>query len=205
GPSGKQLAQNYNYDAGTQRLLTATTSLQPLTSAADTTTYTYNDAGNTTAESDAQNTGGTQTQCFAYNNLDELTTAWTDTGKTTTTSTTSGGGQSVAGIGGCASTTPAAANIGGPAPYWETWTYDLLGDRTSQTTYNTALPASQDTLANATTQELAYPGGTLANSPSSNATTTAQAQPDAATQIVTASPGGTTTTTPAYNTDGQTT
>ena len=36
------------------------------------------------------------------------------------------------------------------------------------------LPASQDTLANATTQEVEYPGGSLANSPSSNAPSAAQ-------------------------------
>jgi RHS repeat-associated protein len=205
GPSGVQLARNYAYDAGTQRLLTATTSLQPLSSAADTSSYTYDDSGNLTSESDVQNTGGTQTQCFAYSSLDQLTTAWTDTGGTATTGTTSGGGQSVLGIGGCRNAAPAAANIGGAAPYWESWTYDPLGDRTSQTIYDTSLPASQDTLANATTQELAYPGGSLAGSPASNATTTAQAQPDAATSIVTSGPDGTTTTTPAYNADGQTT
>jgi RHS repeat-associated protein len=205
GPSGEQLVQTYAYDAGTQRLLTSTTSLQTLGAAADTTSYTYDDAGNPTSESDAQGTGGTQTQCFTYNSLDQLTAAWTDTGGTTTTTTTSGGGQSVQGIGGCADATPAAASIGGPAPYWETWTYDLLGDRTSQTSYDTSLPASQDTLANATTQEITYPGGNLTSSPSSNATTIPQAQPDAPAQIVTTSPGGSTTTIPAYDDDGSTT
>ena len=140
GAYGSQMVQDYTYDAGTSRLLQSITNLQTASSAADTTSYTYDDSGNITSESDAQNTGGTQTQCFSYNGLDQLTAAWTDTGGTQTAAAPVG-----AGIGGCNNTTPSAANIGGPAPYWETYTYDLLGDRTSETTYNTSLPASQDT------------------------------------------------------------
>jgi len=198
GAYGSQMVQDYTYDAGTSRLLQSITNLQTASSAADTTSYTYDDSGNITSESDAQNTGGTQTQCFTYNGLDQLTAAWTDTGGTQTAAS-----PSVSGIGGCNNTTPSAANIGGPAPYWETYTYDLLGDRTSETTYNTSLPASQDTLANATTQQVEYPGGSLTNSPSSNAPATAQSQPDTAASIVTTSPSGTSTTTPAYNADGE--
>jgi RHS repeat-associated protein len=207
GASGSQLVQDYTYDQGTNRMLQSTTNLQTLSSAADTISYTYDQAGNVTSTSDQQNTGGTETQCFNYNttsdDMDELTAAWTDTGGTSTISTAPNGGQSVEGLGGCNNTSPSATSIGGPAPYWETYTYDALGDRTSETTYDTALPASQDTLANATTQEVAYPGGNLTNSPSSNAPSTPQAQPDAATSIVTTGPGGTTTTTPTYNTDGE--
>jgi RHS repeat-associated protein len=203
GASGSQLVQDYTYDAGTNRMLQSITNLQTLSSAADTTSYTYDQNGDITSTSDAENNGQTQTQCFSYTNS-ELTAAWTDTGGTSTTTTTAGGGQSVSGIGGCNHTTPQAANIGGAAPYWETYTYDLLGDRTSETTYNTSLPASQDTLANATVQQVAYPGGSIGtNSPASDAPATAQTQPDTATNIVTASPSGTTTTTPRYDADGQ--
>ncbi len=198
GAYGTQLVQDYAYDAGTSRLLQSITNLQTLSSAADTTSYTYEDSGNITSVSDTQNTGGTQTQCFTYNDLDQLSAAWTDTGGTQTAAS-----PSVSGIGGCVNTSPSAAHIGGPAPYWETYTYDLLGDRTSETSYNTSLPASQDTLANASTQEIEYPGGNLSNSPSSNAPATAQSQPDTAASIVTTDPTGSATTTPAYNTDGQ--
>jgi hypothetical protein len=98
------------------------------------------------------------------------------------------------------STAPAAANIGGPAKYWQAYSYDLLRDRTAQTSFNTSLPAAQDTLANATVQQVAYPGGTLTPPPA-----TAQPQPDAPASIVTSSPGGTTTTTPVVNAAGGTT
>ncbi len=198
GAYGTQLVQDYSYDAGSGRLLQSITNLQTASAAADTTSYTYDQSGNITSVSDAQNAGGTQTQCYTYNDLDQLTAAWTDTGGTQTAP-----GPSVSGIGGCDNASPSAANIGGPAPYWETYTYDLLGDRTSETTYNTSLPASQDTLANATTQEIEYPGGNLSNTPSSNAPATAQSQPDSAAGIVTTSPAGSATTTPAYNANGQ--
>jgi RHS repeat-associated protein len=205
GPSGSQLVQDYTYDAATDRTLQSITNLQNLSEAADTTDYTYDQSGDVTSTSDIQNTGSTETQCYAYdtssNELDELTAAWTDTGGTTSTS--DGANLPPGGIGSCNNTSPSAANVGGPATYWQSYTYDLLGDRTSETSYNTALPASQDTLANATIQEIAYPGGNLSNSPTSNAPTTSQPQPDIASSIVTTSPSGSTTTTPTYNVDGQ--
>jgi RHS repeat-associated protein len=187
GAAGKQLVQTYTDDPATSRLLTTTTNLQTLTAAADTTNYTYNPAGDITSVSDAQNTGGTQTQCFSYNNLNQLTTAWTDTGSTTTAAA-----PSVPGIGGCTHTSPAAANIGGPAPYWESYGYDLLGDRTSQTSFNTAGIAADNI-----TQTISYAGSG----------TTLSAQPDAATRIVTqfGTTGSSDTTTPAYDAAGDTT
>ena len=127
GLYGDQLVLTDSYDEGTQRLLQTTTNLQTLTAAEDTTSYTYNDAGSITSISDAQYGGETDLQCFQYDNLQRLTQAWTDTGGTSTA-----GGTSVSGIGGCDDTTPSESAIGGAAPYWESYTYDLLGDRTSE-------------------------------------------------------------------------
>ena len=131
GLSGSELAVTSAYDAGTGRMLQSIDDVQSGSaagSAVDTTNYTYNDSGAITSISDAQDTGATDTQCFTYNDLNQLTTAWTDTAGTTTA-----GGTSVEGIGGCNTTTPSASTIGGPSPYWESWTYDPLGDRTSET------------------------------------------------------------------------
>ncbi len=192
GVFGKQLVQTYTDDTPTQRLLQVTTNLQTLSSAADTTYYTYSDAGNITSVSDAQNTGGTQAQCFAYNDLSELTTAWTDTkGTTATADATAGTSLPPGGIGSCATATPSAATIGGPAPYWESWTYDNLGDRLTQTVHNTA-----GNTANNVNQAFTYPGSDG---------TAAAAQPDAPSKISTqiGTTGPSTTSTPAYNSDGQ--
>jgi RHS repeat-associated protein len=61
----------------------------------------------------------TETQCYGYDQLSRLTVAWTATDD-------------------CASTPTAADHstvgdrLGAAAAYWTTWTFDLLGNRTSQ-------------------------------------------------------------------------
>jgi RHS repeat-associated protein len=188
GLYGKQLVQTYTRDPGTNWLTSATTSLQTLTSAADSYAYTYNAAGNLTSGTDAQNTGGSQQQCYAYDNLGELTQAWTDTNGTTTAAP-----PSVTGLGGCVTTTPSASTIGGPSPYWQSFTYDLLGDRTSATFHDTT-----GNTANDIAQSLTYPGN--GTSPAS--------KPDAPVTIVTqrgGSGGPSTTLSAAYDAAGNTT
>jgi hypothetical protein len=96
----------------------------------------------------------------------------------------------VGGIGGCTSTKPTAATVGGVAPYWQSYKYDLLGDRTSQTTHD---PSGNT--ANNITQALTYRGGG----------TSPAAQPNIPNTITTTGPGGTTTTGVTANNDGQTT
>lgn len=187
GLYGHQLVQTYTQDPATLRLAASTTSLQTLTSAADTIGYTYDPAGNITSATDAQNTGGTQAQCYTYSNLGQLTSAWTDTGGTTSSTSYTAGA-----IGTCANTAPAAANIGGAAPYWSDYTYSLLGDRTIQVTHDTASPAV-DIPANAVTQAFTYP-----------AAGSAAVQPDAATKMTATGPGGVTTTTNTYDAAGNT-
>jgi RHS repeat-associated protein len=195
GAYGDQLVQQYAFDQSTGRLLSDVTDLQTDTSGAqDTTTYTYNQAGDITSAQDAQNAGtssaATDLQCYLYNNLQELTTAWTGNG----TQTPSPATPSPGGIGSCTNTTPSASAIGGPAPYWDTYTYNDLGSRTSQIQADTASQAA-DTTANQTTQTQTYPGGGTA----------AAAQPAAVTATTTTGPGGSVTVTPGYNADGQTT
>jgi RHS repeat-associated protein len=187
GADPDQMARTFTYDQPTSRLQNSTFDLENLHAPADDTSYSYNRAGDVTATSDVQNTGGTQTQCFSYDDLQQLTQAWTDTGGTTSTAPGA--------IGGCDNTSPTAANIGGPATYWESYGYDALGDRTSQTGHDTASP-SVDTPANETTQTLTYPG---------NDGTTTASQPDAATSITTTGPNGATTSTPSYDAAGDTT
>jgi RHS repeat-associated protein len=186
GLFGAELAVTSAYDAGTQRLLTTTGSVQAGSSAVDTTSYTYNDAGSVTSASDAQDTGQADTQCFAYDRLSQLTAAWTDTAGTSTAAA-----PSVAGIGGCDTTTPSASTLGGPSPYWESWTYDPLGDRTSE-----AVHSPSGNPADTVTQTLSYPGGNGA-SPAS--------QPSAVSAVATTGPGGTTTTAYSYDDAGDTT
>ncbi|MBO3747959.1 type IV secretion protein Rhs [Streptosporangiaceae bacterium NEAU-GS5] len=90
--------------------------------------YGYDAAGNVTSVADRTLDRTADTQCFHYDYLRRLTDAWTP--------------------GGDCEADPSAAALGGPAPYWQSFTYDLIGNRRSQTLHAT----SGDT-----TKSYAYP------------------------------------------------
>ncbi|MEV4559953.1 hypothetical protein AB0K51_23590, partial [Kitasatospora sp. NPDC049285] len=113
------------------------------------TDYTYNPAGQITSITDTpDNTPSlTDRQCFTYDTLGRLTTAWTDKGGITTAS---GTGYKVLSQGSCTNATPTAGavspvtnTVGGGNPYWQDYTYDVTGNRTSRTDHaiNTTAPA----------------------------------------------------------------
>lgn len=79
-------------------------------------TYTRNDVGAVTSASTV-GAAGAETQCYQYDSLLELTSAWTPSGSD------------------CAAT-PTTQTLGGPSPYWVDYTYDkATGNRTSATTH----------------------------------------------------------------------
>lgn len=85
-------------------------------------TYTRDDAGNITSASTASvlPTPRTQMYCYRYDALRQLTTAWSPADPTP------------------CSTAPTAAGLGGPAPVWLDYTYDMAtGNRTSVTSHAT--------------------------------------------------------------------
>ncbi|MGW4806925.1 RHS repeat-associated core domain-containing protein [Kitasatospora sp. NPDC004272] len=186
GDAGKQYRTAQTYDDATARLTTNRVSLQTGTTPLSDTTYGYDQAGNPTSVSERQSDGSStpvaDTQCFGYDGLNRLTTAWTDTVGTTVPTA----GQLAA----CNSTTPAPATIGGPAPYWESWQYDLLGDRTQQVQHDLTGNIAKDT-----TQTSSYPG---------NGTTKATL-PNRLTTVTTTGPTGTAVLTPHYDAAGNTT
>lgn len=74
-------------------------------------TYTRDASGNITRAA-VNGSAGTEAQCYSYDALQELTEAWTPTSAN-------------------CSSAPAATALGGPAPYWQSFTYDpLTGNRT---------------------------------------------------------------------------
>ncbi|MER6696187.1 RHS repeat-associated core domain-containing protein [Streptomyces fimicarius] len=110
----KRVFQTNTYEAGTGRLLTAATDDQTRGPVQDL-NYTYDQAGNVTAIADQADLGtGTDKQCFTYDGNNRLTEAWTP--KTAD----------------CAVTGRTAANIGGPAPYWTSYTYNTAGQRQTE-------------------------------------------------------------------------
>ena len=193
---GDELNRAEVYDQSTGLLLTVSDQEQNLSAPLQTTNYTYNQAGAITSESAAQYGVPTaDTQCFGYDQQNRLTSAWTDTnGVTSTTGSTTA---QVQGIGGCNDSAPVAGKVtGGPAPYWQTYSYDALGDRVGETQHDTSVSST----ANNVTQTLSYPGYNQATGASTTATT-----PDAVQTVATSGPNGTATTSYGYDQAGNTT
>jgi RHS repeat-associated protein len=159
----------YTYDPQTRRLTGQNLSAQTADPQVSDLHYTYDPAGNPikTVESRGQ-TGGIRTQCYQYDPLDRLSQAWTATDNCTTTPTT----------------TPGAANIGGPSPYWTSWSFEPGGLRTQQVKH--ALPGATGD----TTTTYAYPGGAT--------------QPHTLTSTSTSSPVGANSTSYTYDKTGNT-
>jgi RHS repeat-associated protein len=104
----------FGYEDGTNRLTRIQGILGSATANVDVSDrqYTYDHAGNITSLSTAADGIDTDTQCFSYDPLRVLTEAWTP------------------GDGDC-SAAPSAAALGGPAPYWTSWSVDpATGNRT---------------------------------------------------------------------------
>ncbi|MEV4611330.1 HYD1 signature containing ADP-ribosyltransferase family protein [Kitasatospora sp. NPDC049258] len=96
--------------------------------------YDYDKAGNTTRQTSTRLGTTTETQCYTYDQLDRLTQAWTATDSCAATPTPT------------AHTTVGDAIAG--AAYWTDWTFDPLGNRTSQTEHSTT--GGTDTTTNYT-------------------------------------------------------
>jgi len=129
------LYTDYSYDAGTGQLVTLQQTLDDGTTVTDvgTSTYTNDAAGNVTKIATTSAAAATDTQCFGYDHLQELTRAWTP----------SSGDCSVA---------PSAAGLGGPAPYWTDYAVDpATGNRTGTTSTTTSA---------VTTASYTYPSAT---------------------------------------------
>ncbi|WKX73552.1 polymorphic toxin-type HINT domain-containing protein [Streptomyces sp. XD-27] len=120
------------YEWGTQRLSTSRVDRQDVAGVDQFATYAYDPAGNVTSVSDTSRSG-TDTQCFRYDYLRRLNEAWTQPTKT------------------CADV-PASGTIGGPAPYWLSYTYDTVGNRLTETRHD---PAGDP--AKATERRYSYP------------------------------------------------
>ncbi len=86
----------------------------------DDTSYGYDPSGNITSEQDVRNGTTTELQCFGYDLLQRLTSAWTTDGSHTCAAGPSTGTGGTVGDG-----------IAGGA-YWTSWIYNALGDQQSQ-------------------------------------------------------------------------
>lgn len=79
-------------------------------------TYNSSASGQLHSSTDVRNSTATETQCYDYDLLGRLTTAWTATDQCQADVSTTGNN----------------ATVGGISPYWTSWTYNTSGDRTQQ-------------------------------------------------------------------------
>ncbi|MER5882903.1 RHS repeat-associated core domain-containing protein [Streptomyces sp. NPDC001941] len=130
GTSGNFAQQTLKYDEQTHRLKSSFVVTAAGAKVSDRTTYDYQPAGNVTKIRDELGDGQVDVQCFAHDWAQRLETAWTSTDD-------------------CARKPEAGAatGVGGPAAYWQSWTYDATGNRASQTDHDPAGDAAEDTVS----------------------------------------------------------
>ncbi|WP_308114843.1 polymorphic toxin-type HINT domain-containing protein [Streptomyces sp. ISL-12] len=121
---------DFRYERGTERLLRQSVRVEDAASPALDTSYGYDDAGNVRSLVDQPAGGPSDAQCLSYDALGRMTEAWTSASSPDGASGT--GTQDAA----CA-TAPTASNVGGVSPYWNSYTYDVTGNRTGLTRHAT--------------------------------------------------------------------
>ncbi|WP_329328773.1 polymorphic toxin-type HINT domain-containing protein [Streptomyces luteogriseus] len=163
---GKKSWVTNTYEWGTQRLATAEVNREGVPGVDRHNTYRYDEAGNVLSVSDVSRSG-TDTQCFGYDYLRRMTTAWTQPTST------------------CA-TAPTAEAVGGPAPYWHSYTYDKVGNRRTETLHDLVGDTAKNTVR---TYDYPDPG---------------QPRPHALTSVTQTGPGGTARDSYAYDAAGNT-
>ncbi len=94
--------------------------------AVDEQAYSYDPAGNITAQASTRlgSSASSETQCFNYDQLDRLSMAWTATDSCAATPSSS-------------NSSTVGDNLGASSAYWTSWSYDALGNRTSQVQHST--------------------------------------------------------------------
>ncbi|MCT9080259.1 RHS repeat-associated core domain-containing protein [Streptomyces fulvoviolaceus] len=149
--SAKWLQITNTYEDGTRRLQRELVTDDAQTAPVQDTTYTYDDYGNPTKT--ATHADGTDdVQCYRYDGHDRLTEAWTATD-------------------GC-SADPSTAVLGGPAPYWQTYGYDALGNRKTQVDHATTAGGADTTTSYAYPPQGTSQAHTLTSSTSTTGSTT---------------------------------
>jgi RHS repeat-associated protein len=118
----------YQYEQGTQRLLNGRVDVEGASSVAYDADYTYDDGGNVTSIVDNPTGGTRDVQCFRYDSLRRMTEDWTSS---QTPNGASGTGSTNAACQADASST----TVGGPAPYWNSYTFDATGNRKTETNH----------------------------------------------------------------------
>ena len=120
-PTGatKWVTTTYEYHIGSRRLGRTVVERDGTPMRLSNASYTWDAAGNLTKISDQATGVATDAQCFGYDHLRRLATAWTP-------------------VSGSCTFAPSAGALGGPAPYYHSWTFDKTGNRLTETRHAAA-------------------------------------------------------------------
>ncbi|MFD8723883.1 polymorphic toxin-type HINT domain-containing protein [Streptomyces sp. NPDC059629] len=139
------------YEDGTRRLQRELVTDDTQSAPVQDTSYSYDDAGNPTKT--ATHADGTDdVQCYRYDGHDRVTEAWTATD-------------------GC-SADPSTAVLGGPAPYWQSFSYDELGNRKTAVNHATTTGGSDTATSYAYPPKATTQAHTLTSSSATTGNTT---------------------------------
>lgn len=118
GDTGHRVWLSAFYDDHTRRVNRTVVDTETPAPMQSDTHYTYDPSGNITSIADTPQGGTADTQCFRTDYLQRITQAWTPAGDCTQD--------------------PSVAGLAGPAPYWQSFSYDVVGDRLTATDHTAA-------------------------------------------------------------------
>ncbi|WP_240958044.1 RHS repeat-associated core domain-containing protein [Streptomyces barkulensis] len=142
--SGKHVRQAFQYEKGTDRLTRSVVDIEGAAGPAKASNYSYDQAGNVLSISDTSG-ASPDVQCFAYDTGQRLAEAWTPAAspEQAVAAGTVGGTQNGSSPEAC-NTSPGQSALGGPAPYWKSYTVDAIGNRTKEVIHDTGLDEAKD-------------------------------------------------------------
>ncbi|WP_251052977.1 MULTISPECIES: RHS repeat-associated core domain-containing protein [unclassified Streptomyces] len=148
GTGGKKVHQTFDYETGTQRLTRSVVDvIGSTTGPAKDANYSYDQAGNVLAISDVAVPAQPDVQCFRYDGNRRLSEVWTP-GATSATAQGAGTTDTKDPVSGSApsacAANPGSGPLGGPSPYWKSFTTDSMGNRTQDVVHDIGLDASKD-------------------------------------------------------------
>jgi RHS repeat-associated protein len=136
---GAEVWDTFTWDTGNQRL---TESLSQRLATANPTVsddhYTYTNDGQIMSDKNVTEIAGTDMQCFSYDQLQNLTQAWTPSSNS------------------CAAAPSTATALGGPAPYWTSYSVNPATGNRSTTAEHTLVAGK---VSATTTDAYGYPTG----------------------------------------------
>jgi RHS repeat-associated protein len=116
GGTGKRVWLSQYYDDHTRRVNRTIVDAEVPAPMQSDTRYTHDQSGNITSIADIPQGKPADLQCFTLDHAQRITEAWTP--------------------GGSCDQAPTTAGLAGPAPYWQSFTYDKLGNRLTETQHS---------------------------------------------------------------------